>query len=1815
MLLEIGQLISNKYTVINLLGKGSMGEVYKVTQKGFADRARALKALRPDLMQNPELLTRFQNEARVMEKLNNRNIVRVYDIDHDAAVNLHYFVMEYIQGRTLHDVYTEKGGLPLKEVLSIARQLAQALDAAHNDTPPIIHRDIKPANIMLEDKTMRVVLMDFGIAKEKSEIDDLTKYPAMIGTVRYCSQEQMNYENLDGRADIYSLGMVLYEIYTGRNFFAHLNENQIISSVLSNQENIPRFEGDTPLEFRALIGKAIAKFREHRYRDMKHFLEDLEKCWELYAHEKPIKDRIIEMEYKEVEDFVVIDEKIHKLEQERSKRKALAEKTKCNQARQEADREDGKRFFPDLHQKACDLEIKGNLLFDGEEFEDAQTEYIKAAEAFRQAYQKSCEFRIQREIQEIQQQVQLNKAEADEYNAKEKARTLYGRALNFQSQAEELLERLKFREAYENFTQASQTYEDARELAYYYSQKEKVENLLTQVEDARKKAVEAEAERLIPAVFNKAFEDHRKGSIAFAEDNFMLAHEVFQSALQEYSRARRQVADIRNRQYVANAQKNAEEKRRLAEQAGGRDFFDREFLEAQKLCKAAAGIAPDNPEAAVERYGLAAGRFEEIARQTYLAKIKKQTEELKIQLGELNEKTGRLRKWANTAWEKADRLIAEAEKTWREQDFQTSAALFAQALEAHLAARKEAEKSECLEKAEAGRKNLADRRRIAEHCALAAHCSDLFQEAAAAEAKGQKCLIEGACPEALTLFRKAEDIFAEALAQRHRQLEQEIALALRQADKNLAKSHAPMLLQKGLDMKFKADGLWADSSVKESYDAYRQALLHIEEAAALASNRLRKKETEALADKARQAFDDAVLQGADTLASDLFQKAAACSEEGARLFKMDNFIEAKAAYDSAVEHYLAAGRQAIENLSRKVSSAREEARQIRKKAHDAGADERGKTFGAAVLAYQAGEKHERGQAYREALAQYENAGTGFHEALAEAEHEQKRKLMLEQKAKAQHESERAEQAGGRTFFDKDFAQAAKLLRRAEEHAAAENLDQSIEAYRQAAQQFAAIGLEARTLVARRELENRRLRAEKLEARLKPFKSEAGKAWNNAQKIKKNAEKAVAGKDYELAIRIYDDLFRTYGEVESGIETAKAKRLRRRHERDAVRNWMARKKLLFQRLLVQRRVLNAVFVFLLLLAGYQLISSTLFLKWVADFKSWMRPALKLTEFQPSANELTLADGQSQRFTVDATSAGGAKPGYKWYLDGKEQSDARTWEFKAANSGQEQSIREVKVVITGSQGQILEKSWRLNIMPKPVNHAPAIVKSTPAGSEITGVKPGDAVDFEIAALDEDPRDAMVYRWYLNGKEVGRENRWRFVAPDASGRFDLAVRVFDKAGLSAQRFWRLETSAPVADKPLEILDSAPDNTDIVLDQDQVLNFSIAAAGGDAKAGLAYAWLVDGKLASRDPSWRYSARHDGKHTVTAIVSDASGRKVQKHWELTVNKKPKNNPPELVAAKPKSRNIVSMQGDTLDFSVRAADPDAEDRLSYDWLVNGRPAAKSQSFQFKAAVPGKYTVTARVADRFGMQVSQNWKITVNPDIETPAPNTPPKITLFRPRGGSVEVSQGDSVDFVVGAADKDANDSLSYGWQLDGVAVSAGKFWTYKANVGGRHVLTVSVEDKAGLKDQKTWDISVTPAKKTETERPEVKAAPQAPAKTAPPEVKAAPRESAQADNVITENEVNRWLDNMKAYWNAKNVKMLVSSGVISAKDAGRLENTFNDYRDFHVAIRNISTVLKGNEAAVSFSRVDTIDGETITHPPYRYVLEKRPDGRVVRKQ
>jgi serine/threonine protein kinase len=258
------------YEIESLLGKGGMGVVYKARQISL-NRNVALKILPPALSSDESFVKRFQREAHAVARLNHPNIVHIYDIGEEEG--LHFFSMEYVDGKPLDELVRGKGRLTADEAIEIISQAALAIEHAHEHD--ITHRDIKPSNIMIDNRG-RVKVMDFGLARSDADRSRLTQIGTILGTLVYMSPEQCLGEEIDQRTDIYSLGVALYEMLAGDAPFMASNEAALIHKIVYDvPRDVETLNPDIPRGLCAVVARAMAKDREDRYQNASDFLKDI----------------------------------------------------------------------------------------------------------------------------------------------------------------------------------------------------------------------------------------------------------------------------------------------------------------------------------------------------------------------------------------------------------------------------------------------------------------------------------------------------------------------------------------------------------------------------------------------------------------------------------------------------------------------------------------------------------------------------------------------------------------------------------------------------------------------------------------------------------------------------------------------------------------------------------------------------------------------------------------------------------------------------------------------------------------------------------------------------------------------------------------------------------------------------------------------------------------------------------------------------------------------------------------------------------------------------------------------------------------------------------------------------------------------------------------------------------------------------------------------------------------------------------------------------------------------------------------------------
>ena len=267
----IGKRLDGRYEIREIIGVGGMAYVYKAYDT-IDDRTVAVKILKEEFLNNEEFLRRFKNESKAIAILSHPNIVKVYDVS--LAENLQYIVMEYIDGITLKEYMDQQHDIRWKEAVHFTVQILRALQHAHDKG--IVHRDIKPQNIMLlSDGTIKVT--DFGIARFSRQDLRATSEDKAIGSVHYISPEQARGEITDEKADIYSVGVMLYEMLTGRVPFDADNAVSVAIMQLQSEPTAPReIKADIPEGLEEITLKAMQKEPESRYQSAAEMLSDID---------------------------------------------------------------------------------------------------------------------------------------------------------------------------------------------------------------------------------------------------------------------------------------------------------------------------------------------------------------------------------------------------------------------------------------------------------------------------------------------------------------------------------------------------------------------------------------------------------------------------------------------------------------------------------------------------------------------------------------------------------------------------------------------------------------------------------------------------------------------------------------------------------------------------------------------------------------------------------------------------------------------------------------------------------------------------------------------------------------------------------------------------------------------------------------------------------------------------------------------------------------------------------------------------------------------------------------------------------------------------------------------------------------------------------------------------------------------------------------------------------------------------------------------------------------------------------------------------
>ena len=265
-----GTVIGNRYEVLQILGEGGMGAVYKARDIEL-DRVIALKVIRPELASNPEILQRFKQELILARQVTDRNVIRIFDLGEAGGIK--FITMEYVEGESLYQILRTNGKVPVPEAVDIMRQMLSGLQSAHREG--VIHRDLKPGNIM-RDAQGRVVVMDFGLARSFAG-DGMTRTGTMLGTMEYMSPEQAQAKELDARSDLFTAGLICYELLTGKMPY---HADSAVASLLKRMQEraAPPSDWDRtiPQPISELVSKCLERDPAERWQSAQEIIDRID---------------------------------------------------------------------------------------------------------------------------------------------------------------------------------------------------------------------------------------------------------------------------------------------------------------------------------------------------------------------------------------------------------------------------------------------------------------------------------------------------------------------------------------------------------------------------------------------------------------------------------------------------------------------------------------------------------------------------------------------------------------------------------------------------------------------------------------------------------------------------------------------------------------------------------------------------------------------------------------------------------------------------------------------------------------------------------------------------------------------------------------------------------------------------------------------------------------------------------------------------------------------------------------------------------------------------------------------------------------------------------------------------------------------------------------------------------------------------------------------------------------------------------------------------------------------------------------------------
>jgi hypothetical protein len=365
-----------------------------------------------------------------------------------------------------------------------------------------------------------------------------------------------------------------------------------------------------------------------------------------------------------------------------------------------------------------------------------------------------------------------------------------------------------------------------------------------------------------------------------------------------------------------------------------------------------------------------------------------------------------------------------------------------------------------------------------------------------------------------------------------------------------------------------------------------------------------------------------------------------------------------------------------------------------------------------------------------------------------------------------------------------------------------------------------------------------------------------------------------------------------------------------------------------------------------------------------------------------------------------------------------------------------------------------------------------------AETVKVTEGEVLAFVAEASGATP---LRYEWILQEQEVSREPRWSYhpTAGEGGGEPKKArLRVTDQDGQLIEKHWQVTVAR--ANQPPRLLAATPTKDTVELLSGTTQTFSVEAQDPESEP-LAYEWTVDGETAGTQATLHWKAQGEGRHRVRAVVRDRGGLMATQEWQVAVLapppvpasvpsahvSSPRNAPPRIALRLPSERILAVREGESIDFSAMALDPDG-DELIYSWSVDGKKTAQGERFSFTASNVGKRRIDLEVIDRTGLKDSARWEVKVE------APPPAPRLVMFTPQQPQLSLYPHQSRFFAVEVeVPGTVEPTLRYEWKVDGRPVAGRELFEFKNQLPGTHEVAVTTTDPSGAAITHTWTVAV----------------------------------------------------------------------------------------------------------------------------------------------